>query len=64
MRIVNSGCQGCQLDMDALNSGKGLSSSSIASRSNSILQGEKEKGFWSVSNWLTWEKEKKGRLGS
>ena len=36
------------LDTDALTSGYGLSSSSIASKSSSILRGEKENGFSDV----------------
>ena len=56
MRIVNAGMSGSSmLDTDALTSGKGLSSSSIASRSNSILRGEKEKGLWWVSDGVDME---------
>ena len=61
MRIVNAGMSGSSmLDTDALTSGKGLSSSSIASRSNSILWGEKEKGLWWVSDGVDMEDTKVG----
>ena len=61
MRIVNAGMSGSSmLDTDALTSGNGLSSSSIASRSNSILWGEKEKGLWWVSDGVDMEDRKVG----
>ena len=61
MQIVNAGMSGSSmLDTDALTSGKGLSSSLIASRSNSILRGEKEKGLWWVGDRVDMEDRKGG----
>ena len=61
MRIVSAGMSGSSmLDTEALTSGKGLSSSSIASRSNSILRGEKENGLWRVSDGVDMEERQGG----
>ena len=40
------------LDTEALTSGKGLSSCSIATKLTSILRGEKENGLWWVSGGI------------
>ena len=63
IRIVMAGISGSSmLDTEALTSGYGLSSSSIASRSSSILRGEKENGFSDVVD-MKGEERKKGRGG-
>jgi hypothetical protein len=53
MRIVIAHMLGSSLlDTEALTSGKGLSSCSIATKLTSILRGEKENGLWWVSGGM------------